>query len=225
MKRILLFAFLAGMLTAGSGCGLCQSVFCYHPCGGCGCGGCGNECDDCCAPACRPACHPVGGACPVPNGGRRLRRWMRLRVRAALPQSGLPQFLSLRRLRLRSLCRSLRQRLLLRPTLVSRAVELPVRFVHAELLLRAELRQALLGRLLQRSARLLGSMRSKRQLHRRRMPQLRRFPPHARTRRLYRQQRPGCRRNGVRSAVVRDDEPCPEADSRGQRNPVRSDQQ
>ncbi len=63
MKRILLFAFLAGMLTAGSGCGLCQSVFCYHPCGGCGCGGCGNECDDCCAPACRPACHPVRAAC------------------------------------------------------------------------------------------------------------------------------------------------------------------
>jgi len=62
VKRILLFGLLAGMLTASTGCGLYQAVFCYHPCGGqggCGPGYCGDECDDGCGPACGPTRRPV----------------------------------------------------------------------------------------------------------------------------------------------------------------------
>jgi hypothetical protein len=63
VKRVLLFGLLAGMLTAGTGCGLYQAVFCYHPCGGCGPGCCGDSCNDCCGSACEPACRPVRPAC------------------------------------------------------------------------------------------------------------------------------------------------------------------
>ena len=55
MKRVLFFGLLVGLLTAGTGCGLFQAVFCGHAVlGGCGCGCCGDECDDCCGPACAP---------------------------------------------------------------------------------------------------------------------------------------------------------------------------
>ena len=65
MKRIILFGLLAGMLSASTGCGLYQAVFCGRSCGGrCGCssGYCGDECGDNCGPTCgrpvRPACTP-----------------------------------------------------------------------------------------------------------------------------------------------------------------------
>jgi hypothetical protein len=63
VKRVLLFVLLAGLLTAGTGCGLCESALCNHPCNGCGCGPCGNECDDGCGPTCGPPCRPVRTAC------------------------------------------------------------------------------------------------------------------------------------------------------------------
>jgi hypothetical protein len=42
--RHAVFALLAAVvLTASSGCGLCDQMFCFHkPWGGCGNGGCGN---------------------------------------------------------------------------------------------------------------------------------------------------------------------------------------
>ncbi len=58
MKRIILFSLLGGMLAASSGCGLCQAVFCYRPCIGCGdCAACG--CGDGCGEDCGPACGPT----------------------------------------------------------------------------------------------------------------------------------------------------------------------
>lgn len=60
MKRVLLFAFLAGILAANTGCGLFQAVFCGQPCGGCGtCGRCVDACDDGCGPVDATPCRPV----------------------------------------------------------------------------------------------------------------------------------------------------------------------
>ncbi len=63
MKRILLFGLLGGMLTAGSGCGLMQSIFYYRPCamrGDCtSCDSGGAECDECNGPSWGPTRAPV----------------------------------------------------------------------------------------------------------------------------------------------------------------------
>ena len=65
MKRILLFGLLVGMMTASTGCGLFQSIFCYRPCGSCGgsdpCSY-GEGCDDGCGPVSGPTRHPVRAA-------------------------------------------------------------------------------------------------------------------------------------------------------------------
>jgi hypothetical protein len=64
VKRILLFGLLLGMMTASTGCGLFQAIFCYQPCPSCnGCGpcACGDSCDDGCGPACGPARRPIRG--------------------------------------------------------------------------------------------------------------------------------------------------------------------
>jgi hypothetical protein len=66
VKRILLFGLLAGMLTAGTGCGLYQAVFCYNPCdAACGrsSGCCGDECGESCGPVCGSAHRPIRPAC------------------------------------------------------------------------------------------------------------------------------------------------------------------
>ena len=65
MKRFILTCLLGGVLSASSGCGLCQSIFCYRPCvgyGDCagGCGACGEEG---CGPACGPRCPVRPFAC------------------------------------------------------------------------------------------------------------------------------------------------------------------
>jgi hypothetical protein len=65
VKRILLFSLLVGMMTASTGCGLFQSIFCYRPCGGHGSRGgcdpcsCSEGCDDGCGPVSGPSCRPV----------------------------------------------------------------------------------------------------------------------------------------------------------------------
>ena len=83
MKRILLFGLLGGLLSIGSGCGLMQAVFCYRPCvdrGDCvsGCCGatCGDDCDDC-GPAWGPAPAPrraIANDCGVTRD-RPVRSW------------------------------------------------------------------------------------------------------------------------------------------------------
>ena len=109
--------------------------------------------------------------------GSRLRRRL-LRRCAALPQTELSRLSpcgdSCCDSGCDSCCQSVRRQRL-RPLLASRAAELPVRSVYAELLVRAKLRRTLLGRFLQRFARLPGSVRRQRQLHGRGMPQLRRL--------------------------------------------------
>jgi hypothetical protein len=64
VKRILLFGLLAGLMTASTGCGLFQAIFCYQPCNsrtGCSACSCGDTCDDGCTTCGRravrsPAC-------------------------------------------------------------------------------------------------------------------------------------------------------------------------
>jgi hypothetical protein len=58
VKRILFLGLLAGVLTASSGCGLFQSLFCYRPCGATTYGdacSCGGGCEDGSCGSCRPA--------------------------------------------------------------------------------------------------------------------------------------------------------------------------
>ena len=63
VKRTILFCLLGGVLTAATGCGLGQAIFCYRPCAmrgdcdSCGCNSCScsNSCDEGCCPTCRSA--------------------------------------------------------------------------------------------------------------------------------------------------------------------------
>ena len=66
MKRIIFLGLVGGVLAASSGCGLCQAIFCYHPCVGCGdccADGCGDGCDGNCGPACGRPCLARPCAC------------------------------------------------------------------------------------------------------------------------------------------------------------------
>ena len=83
MKRVILFGLLGGLLATSTGCGLCQAIFCYHPCvnrcdGNMGCDGCDEGCGQPCGPPARAmratgcgcqrarVCADCGGGCQSP---------------------------------------------------------------------------------------------------------------------------------------------------------------
>ena len=124
MKRLMLVGLLGGMLASSTGCCLLQDACCCRPCGGrggCDQGLCSDACDDGCCPTCgamraSDPCIRVFSAASRRLG--RWLRWLRCRVRPALPEGVWPQLRpDLRLLRRfwrlrRPLCRSVRRRLL-----------------------------------------------------------------------------------------------------------------
>ena len=70
VKRLILFGLLAGLLTANSGCGLLQAVFCYRPClggGQCGPAVVDDGCGESCGPTCGPVHRPVRAVASAPR--------------------------------------------------------------------------------------------------------------------------------------------------------------
>ena len=176
MKRFILLGLLGGLLATNTGCGLLQAVFCCHPCG--------------------PLRRLRGRL-----WRRLLRRGLRAEVRAdgslGLSASLCPRLCRLRhraaaagavRLAVEAAVEVAARATIPAPTraataaaagLASWTAQLRLRLADARLrvgldLVWRKLRRKVLGRLLQRPARLLGPVRLPRQLYGRPMPQLRR---------------------------------------------------
>jgi hypothetical protein len=67
VKRILFLGLLGALMTASTGCGLFQAIFCYDSCGprNCGSSMCGEPCDEGCGAGCGVVHRPVrtAGCC------------------------------------------------------------------------------------------------------------------------------------------------------------------